>query len=411
MYKQEFFFKTQEDEPALVMADMAKIWAQIKTDASSWPLFNVAKRQDDLSLLNDVAGHIRSSFKHLIVFGTGGSSLNGQMLANLKYFVADQFNVIFLDNVDPHRFHAALAPIAFEETAFLCISKSGNTLETQAQFLLLCSMFGRKLGTSYSLGKNIFVITDPGDNPLRTIAAGIKATIIDHDNIGGRFSTLTAVGLLPAMVLGLSAERLRAGACAMIDEHYQADAADCKAVLGAAIHRYQAVLGYDICVTMPYIDRLSCFANWWQQIWAESLGKNGYCTTPIKAMGTIDQHSQLQLYLDGPRDKFFTLITMDSRGVGEKISAHGSNMSLLDGKTLGDVMYAMQETTLQTLLANNLPSRRIDLPKLDEEIMGGLTMHFALETVLMSYFLQVNPFDQPAVEAGKIIAKEMLKSL
>jgi glucose-6-phosphate isomerase len=170
---------------------------------------------------------------------------------------------------------------------------------------------------------------------------------------------------------------------------------------------------------MPYVSRLDAFGLWYRQLWAESLGKDGTGTTPINALGPVDQHSQLQLYLAGPRDKLFTLIQLASAGSGAKIelaaagpgAAGEDALAPLAGRRLGDLLDAMARATAETLVRNGHPLRLIRLARLDEEVIGALFMHFMLETIVAAGLLGVNPFDQPAVEESKVLARQYLAEM
>jgi glucose-6-phosphate isomerase len=162
---------------------------------------------------------------------------------------------------------------------------------------------------------------------------------------------------------------------------------------------------------MPYVDRLAPFGLWYRQLWAESLGKDGKGTTPIRAMGTVDQHSQLQLYLAGPADKLVTLIMLDSAGQGQAVPpdlAGDRELAYLSGKRMGDLLEAEQRATAATLVRQGRPTRAFRLATLDEKSLGALLMHFMLETIIAADLLGVNAFDQPAVEEGKILARQYL---
>jgi glucose-6-phosphate isomerase len=162
---------------------------------------------------------------------------------------------------------------------------------------------------------------------------------------------------------------------------------------------------------MPYIDRLAHFGLWFRQLWAESLGKEGKGTTPVRAMGTVDQHSQLQLYLAGPRDKMFTLVALDTAGQGETVAvdlAGDRELAYLAGRRMGDLLDAEQRATATSLIRNGRPTRIFRLTQLNERSLGALLMHFMLETIIAADLLGVNAFDQPAVEEGKILAREYL---
>nr|MBC8242192.1 glucose-6-phosphate isomerase [Alphaproteobacteria bacterium] len=190
---------------------------------------------------------------------------------------------------------------------------------------------------------------------------------------------------------------------------------DCAAALGAAISvALVREKGAVSTVLMPYADRLSNFGLWFQQLWGESLGKDGTGTTPILALGARDQHSLLQLFLDGPKDKMFTLMTLDVRGAGGKVSSSLTGDPSLEyfcGRTMGDLLAAEQNATAVTLAEKGCPTRILHLKGLGEETLGALLMHFMLETVIAADLLGVNPFDQPAVESGKVLARRYLSQM
>jgi glucose-6-phosphate isomerase len=238
--------------------------------------------------------------------------------------------------------------------------------------------------------------------------------LLDHDpHVGGRFSVLTNVGLVPAVVAGLDVAAVRAGAAAALAPVLAGKApADVPACVGAALAVTLAERnGKTISVLMAYADRLERFARWYVQLWAESLGKDGKGTTPIGALGPVDQHSQLQLYIAGPRDKLFTIVTASPAGRGPHMSADLSKLSGepdFSGKTIGDLVAAQGRATAETLARNGCPVRTIHLERVDERHLGELLMHFMLETIIAAHLLGVDPFDQPAVEEGKMLAKKYL---
>jgi glucose-6-phosphate isomerase len=189
-----------------------------------------------------------------------------------------------------------------------------------------------------------------------------------------------------------------------------ADSAPC---VGAALSiALQQAQGLNISVLMPYVDRLAYFGMWYRQLWAESLGKGGKGTTPIRAMGTVDQHSQVQLYLDGPADKMFSVMIADTAGAGGRVIAdkigHEKELAYLGNRTMGDLLQAEAHATAATLARNGKPVRIFRIPELDEQSMGALLMHFMLETIVAADLLGVDAFDQPAVEQGKILTRDYL---
>ena len=376
----------------------------------SLPLLALPTQTDDMAQLELVAACIRERFKTLIVLGTGGSGLNGLTLVNLTMHLPEKVTILFMDNIDPFTFTHVLAHTDYASTAFLCISKSGNTVETLSQTCICIEACIKALGNG-ALKDRFFFITDPAASPMRHIGDNLGSVIINHSDVGGRYSALTSVGLLPAMVRGLSGSAFRRGAASVIED-LSLRQAQSEPAKGAALAMALMEHGYHTTVMMPYLDRLSGFSSWFRQLWAESLGKNGKGSTPIRAIGTVDQHSQLQLYLDGPQNKSFTFITLDSRGLGPVIDTSiigDDSLAYVQGKNLGDLMTAEQQATMETLILKACPVRHMVLSAVDESVMGALMMHFMLETVLTAALLEVNPFDQPAVEAGKVLTRELLR--
>lgn len=365
---------------------------------------------DDIADITTLATQIQENYDTVVVLGTGGSTLSGQALIGLTMPVPLTPAIHFLDNIDPYTIQTFLDNLTLKTTCFLIISKSGNTLETLSQASIFLNKIKKTL-EPVALSKQVHVITTPHENPLRTLAAEHQIPIHDHDpNIGGRFSIFTNVGLLPAAIAGLDVAAIRAGAELGVSENLIQNS---EAAKGAALHHLLHKQHITSTVFMPYIDRLNAFASWYRQIWAESLGKNGHGTTPIKAMGTLDQHSQLQLYLDGPKDKMFTLLTLDSTGQGNTLDPStlpATCRTELGGKHLGDIMVAEQQATLETLTQQGCPTRHFVLHTVDEATAGALAMHLILETIITAAMLDINAFDQPAVEAGKIRAKELLST-
>ena len=213
-----------------------------------------------------------------------------------------------------------------------------------------------------------------------------------------------------------AANAVRTGATEVLKSSLEANSpAECEAAVGAAINvTLFREKGTTLTVIMPYADRLSNFGLWFQQLWAESLGKDGTGTTPIRALGTRDQHSQMQLYLDGPQDKMFTFLTLDVAKTGRPVCAANTSdpsLAYLNGRSMGDLLSAEQKATLTTLADHGCPTRIFRVSKLNEEILGALLMHFMLETIITAHLLGVNPFDQPAVEEGKRLTRYFLSEM
>ena len=388
-------------------------------DDASLTLLQLPEARDDLDPAREIAADFRTRLDTILVLGTGGSSLGGKTLADLAEVGISGPELIFLDNVDPRTFARLQTRYDPAGTGLLAISKSGSTVETLTQLTALVPWLAAAKPAAL-MASDLVAITQAGDNPLRGMARHLGARILDHDGqLGGRYSCLSIVGLLPAMIAGLDPVEIRAGAAAVLHDCLTAKAAqDCAPLAGAAMAVALARQGINMAVLMPYLDRLENFARWHRQLWAESLGKQGLGTTPIDARGTVDQHSQLQLYLDGPADKYFTLVAGDPRGAapldGELLKIAGS-LDYLRARSVGDVLAASQEATIDSLIAVGRPTRVLRLTGtgdgLDAQTMGGLMMHFMLETIIAAGLFDVDPFDQPAVEAGKQRARDYLGNM
>jgi glucose-6-phosphate isomerase len=359
----------------------------------------------------------------VVFLGTGGSSLGGQTLAQLAGYNVPGVGALrppprihFMDNLDPESFGEMLERLPHGTTRYVAISKSGGTGETLMQ--TIAALATLKKHNQGARIPDLFVgLSEPakagGKNGLRDLLTQHKVPMLDHDTgVGGRFSVLTNVGLLPAAVLGLDVAAIREGAeLAMKPVLDKKAAADVPAAVGAALAVTLAEKGKTVSVMMAYADRLERFTRWYVQLWAESLGKNGKGTTPVAAVGPVDQHSQLQLYIGGPRDKLVTVVTTDVAGKGPAMDAalsKAAHEAGFGGKHIGDLVAAQGRATAETLAKNGVPVRTIHLPAIDEEHTGELLMHFMLETIIAAHLLGVDAFDQPAVEEGKVLAKKYL---
>jgi glucose-6-phosphate isomerase len=367
-------------------------WLRQQQKSKGLELLGVPARTDDVKAAARQAAALKG-FATVAVLGIGGSSLGGQALTALRKKTRPF--VEFHDNPDPFSWIKALKRFDLKKTHFIAISKSGGTAETLMQVLTAADAL-EKLGVK-SLKKHFTIITEPHDSALAGFADSIGAVKLDHPlGVGGRYSVLTMVGLLPALLMGLDVKRLRAGAKAVLDEVLGAKSPDeAPAAVGAALH-----------YALSEDDRLATTV-----LWPESLGKDGKGSTPVSVLGPVDQHSQLQMFRDGPNTALFTLVTVDTRGKGPaapRARANALGLKYLAGKRLGDLVDAEARATAQTLHKNGRPVRHIHLPKVDEFHVGALMMHFMLETIIMGRLMAVDPFDQPGVDEGKILAREYL---
>ncbi len=382
-------------------------------DGGNLPALSVAGQSDDLAALTRKADDLRGRCARLLVIGTGGSSLGAQAATALG---ADAGAIEFLANLDPRRVAQLAQSEDLSRAGLLIVSKSGATAEVQAQALILVPALIEAVGAE-AARRQVCAIIEPRDSPLRRLADHWGLDVLDHDpGIGGRFSVLSLVGVLPLLFIGADARALREGAGAVLQGALGETSGPPPPAAGAALmvglNRTRAV---GTSVLMPYDGRLAPFARWYRQLWAESLGKGGQGMTPVAALGPLDQHSQLQLWLAGPADKVFSLILVGDAAAEPRIDlgaagdALSSDLGYLGGKTMGDVVAAMARATADTLVGKGRPVRQFMLDRLDEYALGGLFMHFMLETILAGRLLGVDPFGQPAVEEGKELARRYLR--
>ncbi|MFZ0092368.1 MAG: glucose-6-phosphate isomerase [Pseudolabrys sp.] len=411
---------------ALQRAESALDWLRARHADRSLPLLRLPDAHGDLETIRNAARQLADRATDIVILGTGGSSLGGQTLAQLAGFAIPGVGALrvpphlhFIDNLDPDSFGTMLAKLPHATSRFVAISKSGGTAETLMQTIAaLSAVMGQGLQTRIP---DIFLgISEPAKpgkaNGLRDLLVKFRVPMLDHDTgVGGRYSALTNVGLLPAAMLGLDIAAIREGAgLALAPVLSKKPVSQVPAAIGAALSVALAESkGKSISALMAYCDRLQRFTHWYVQLWAESLGKDGKGTTPLAALGPVDQHSQLQLFIGGPRDKLFTVVTVDGAGLGPRIDGELAKLAGeagFGGKTIGDLVAAEGRATSETLAKNGCPVRTIHIGKLDEESLGELMMHFMLETIIAAHLLGIDAFDQPAVEQGKVLAKSYLMS-
>jgi glucose-6-phosphate isomerase len=365
---------------------------------------------------------VGQAFSTIVVLGIGGSALGTIAMRDgllpphwneLDDEGRDYFPRLYvLDNVDPATLAPFLDRLDLGRTLFNVVSKSGSTAETMAQFLIVRARLETALGDGWR-GHLLFT-TDPERGVLRRLAAeaGI-ATLPVPPAVGGRFSVLSAVGLLPAALVGIDIDALLAGAAAMDQRCRSPVLRENPAGLFAALQFLaDRSLGAPIHVMMPYADRLSGMADWFRQLWAESLGKQRGLDgsdaftgpTPVPALGATDQHSQVQLYIEGPFDKTITFLAEAERAVDVPIPdlyPAVSELGYLGGHTLGGLLDAERRATASALTRRGRMNMTIELPRTDARAFGELFMMLQVATVYAGALYGVDPLDQPGVELGK----------
>lgn len=401
----------EDFETALTQAREAVRLLRGHYKSREWPVLSLPERVDDLADIEERAKHIRENFDTMVVLGMGSSSRCASAFTALAHNPfsgrTGSMKMHFVDNIDPHSFLQLLNSITLKTTMFTVISKSGATPETLAQLLILLRLVKAKLG-GYSIKKHFLFITEPRENPLRHFGNEYAIPTLEQDpGIDGRFAAFTAAGLLPARVAGLDIHAIRHSAADVL-QHILLEQTP-EPAIGGALHHALLKKGKTVCVMMPYSNRLDAFTAWHQLLWSESLGKDGQGTTVLRALGASDQHTQLQLYLDGPRDKFVTMIAPNNKHTGAAIPfSHLPAIDYLNGHTLGDLMAAEQLATTQTLVNRHCPLRIFALTQQDEASVAALMMHFMLETMITAHLWHVDAFGHPALEAGRQLTKKYL---
>lgn len=364
---------------------------------------------------------IKDKFDAFVVLGIGGSALGPmavQQAINHPYYNEisrekrggyPRFYVA--DNVDPEKLVYLFETIDITKTMFNVISKSGSTSETMSQFMIIKKMLEEKLGEKAS--EHIVCTTDKENGNLIKIAKeeGYKTFIIPA-GVGGRFSELTPVGLLPAAFCGINIKELLKGAAVMDEMCKNDDIYKNPAYMYSILNYLSIKNGQNICVMMPYADSLKYISDWYAQLWAESLGKKYdndgkevYAgSTPVKALGATDQHSQVQLYAEGPFDKIITFIGVDKFKKSitiPEIYTDIPSLGFLAGVTQDDLIKTEQIATEYALLKAGKPNMTITLPEVNENTLGQLLYLFEVATAFTGELLNINAFDQPGVEEGK----------
>ncbi len=367
---------------------------------------------------------VRGKFENFVNVGIGGSALGAQALVQAlchpcHNLLAERPNggmkMFFADNIDPDYLAGIFDVAAPEKTLFNIITKSGSTAETMSTFLLVKERLGAVLGDSWRY--NVVITTDKAKGDLRDIADSEKIdSFIVPDGVGGRFSVMTPVGLIPAVCAGIDIRELLAGAAAMDKRIDSAEIENNPAFLYSI---YQYLLDVDkdkpISVMMPYSSALYGLADWFRQLWAESLGKrldldgNEVFTgpTPVKALGVTDQHSQVQLYIEGPNDKAFTLLAVEKFTDELPMKAdyeEKSSLVYLGGRKMAELMDAERLGTVYALTSAERPNMSIVFPEISAYTVGQFLYALEVSTVFSGGLYNIDPLDQPGVEAGKIAA-------
>lgn len=410
---EEFQYKISE-----IISDLNKR----KDKPGQWlQWMNLGYSEETLWFVKEYAAIVKNRFDNILVLGIGGSALGG--IAVSEALLKPYWNILskeernnnprifFLDNIDPDQMYSLLNTLDLERTLVNVITKSGTTAETMAQYMIVAKVLQDKLGDDYR--KNIVVTTDKEAGVLRQLAnqEGYKNFIIP-DDVGGRYSVFSAVGLLPLALVGIDIDEIINGVKDMDLALKNTDIKNNIAAQCALIHYiYNTRMNKNILVMMPYSSRLKYVADWFVQLWAESLGKNidnngnkiNIGSTPIKSVGVTDQHSQIQLFNEGPSDKvidFIRIEEFDNNIEIPKIFEY-TGIGYLGGKTINRLFDAEADSTKIALLDFNRPNLTITLPKINGYYLGQLLYMLEIETAIAGELYNINAFNQPGVEQAK----------
>ncbi|HEU4457473.1 MAG TPA: glucose-6-phosphate isomerase [Longimicrobium sp.] len=384
--------------------------------------YALVDESETLAAIESFANGAGQAFSNVVVLGIGGSALGTVALRTALLDpswneLSDEEREFYprlyvLDNIDPATFGPVLNRLDLRKTLFNVVSKSGGTAETMSQYLVIRDRLEKELGDGYR--RHLLLTTDPEKGVLRRIVRTDDiASLPIPPSVGGRFSVLSAVGLLPAAMAGIDVRALLAGAAEMAERCETDDLRANPAGMFAALqYLADTEKGAPIHVMMPYSDRLRDVADWFRQLWAESLGKQKTRggddvfagPTPVKALGATDQHSQVQLYVEGPFDKTITLLVERERGEDIPIpSLHTDleELSYLGGHALGELLDTERLATEAALARRGRMSMTLEIPRVDARSLGGLLMLLQAATVYAGHFYGVDPLDQPGVELGK----------
>ena len=378
-------------------------FAYLKEQINTLDIFKVV--YDDLSYIKQWAKRFETCEK-ILVFGIGGSSLGGKCLVNFQAMMSgSDARVIFIENVDSLHFINTIKKCNPEKTGIIVISKSGRTTETLMLFLTLCEIW-----QNFDFAQKAIAITELSENnDLRNIANEKHMDVIEHNaKIGGRFSVFSVVGLLPAILGNVDIDMFVKSARNVLD-----DINNCKTPTKCAVYT-DAYSMYEVFkagkvnqhVIMPYTDMLEDYCKWTVQLISESLGKSeSFAITPIHAIGTVDQHSMLQLFLGGTLNKYFTIISFRNNAQTPQVNAPLAKH--INGRSIHELMIAHAKATTHALKQNS-HVREKEYDTLTISVLGELMITNFIETIVIAKLANINPFDQPAVEASKKVAMQYL---
>lgn len=376
--------------------------------------------KEHLKAVKEAAKRI-GKFKNCLVLGIGGSDLGARAILSALGKGNGPCRIWFSgDTTDPDAVSEVLDQVPWDKTCINVISKSGGTLETMSVFFEARQRLEKKVG-KVKAAQRIICTTDPESGDLHDYALEQGYAMLPvPKNIGGRFSVLTAVGLFPLLMAGVKIDKILEGAVETRDSWLEHPGTTHGADRFAAWqYAHQTIKKRNMHVLFTYSLRMRPFSMWWKQLWAESLGKksrrdgkeNAYGPTPTVSVGPTDQHSQLQLYQEGPDDKIYTFVTIEEPTSKLKVPKNCAGfhpLAFAAGKSFKELLAAEANGTMEALIQAKRPVGNLHLNKIDEKTIGGLIVFFEIATAMAGELYDINAFDQPGVEAGKKRAKEFL---
>ena len=397
------------------------------------PFYELPYKKEDVELVKRTVSEIKSEMgeklENFVVIGIGGSSLGGIALTRALLHPFHNLlppakrgapRIFFVENIDPDQIQGFFDMLDPEKTVINVISKSGSTAETMANFLLFQKYMAEIIGEN-NFRKQVIATTDPKKGAMRNIAEEMEIrTLPVPEGVGGRFSVLSPVGLFPAAMVGIDIDLVLEGAAFMDRITSKENLFENPAYMNAIIHYHlHTRKNVNVAVLMPYSEALAEISLWYRQLLAESLGKMYAVTgevvyagqTPVKAVGAVDQHSQIQLYREGPFDKVITILRVENfknflniPSLHEKFEAS----AYLGGHTLNELFEAEAKATMLALTKSGRPNIEIVVPEVNPYTVGQIFYMYEVQTIFAGYLYGVNPVDQPGVEAGKHYAYGIL---
>ena len=374
---------------------------------------------NDYGNIKNFIKSVSGKFNDLIVIGIGGSSLGFEAIVDavlpygynsLSFSERGGFPRVWIaDNIDPYKSYWITKNCVPQDTIICVITKSGSTVETISNFLFIYNWLEEEVE---DIKEHVIVITDNSDNPLRKFAIEKHFQIFDIPvNVGGRYSVLSTVGMLPAAILGMDINKFLSGAKEVTLNNYE------KILHLAAVYIYYIEKKYNINVIMPYSSRLNAFGKWFCQLWAESLGKKynlkgdivNFGSTPLPSIGANDQHSLMQLFKEGPLDKIITFIEVENHDFEVALqNVNIEDFNYLKDKKIGNLINIELKSTELALKKENKASIKIKIENIDEYTLGYLFMLYQYVVPVIGYTYDIDPFNQPGVEEGKKFAYALM---